>query len=139
MWPARRPGAASPRTVAPAVISNIFLRVMMTSIGGLTLPPEGGASRFLSTRFHAHLIFRLARRPRIILHAGALLITAHFAARLLSLTCFAALITTNEHEEAYRQDSHGKTSSPNVSSFSSACSRSCRARRAVPWRASRNR
>jgi hypothetical protein len=39
-----------------------------------------GASRFLPTRFHAHLIFGLARRSGIILHAGSLLVAAYFAA-----------------------------------------------------------
>jgi hypothetical protein len=37
-------------------------------------------SRFLPARFHAHLILSLARRAGIILHAGALLVTAHLAA-----------------------------------------------------------
>jgi hypothetical protein len=41
---------------------------------------EIGVSRFLPARFHAHLIFGLARRAGIILHAGALLIAAYFAA-----------------------------------------------------------
>jgi hypothetical protein len=41
---------------------------------------EADASRFLPARFHAHLIFGLAGRAGIILHAGALLVAAHFAA-----------------------------------------------------------
>jgi hypothetical protein len=37
-WPAKPTRAASPRTVAPAVIKIIFLRVILTSIGGLLSP-----------------------------------------------------------------------------------------------------
>jgi len=40
---------------------------------------KAGISGLLSARFHAHLIFRLARRTSIILHAGLLLLGTDLA------------------------------------------------------------
>jgi hypothetical protein len=45
-------------------------------------PAQIGTSRFLPTRFHAHLVLGLASRAGIILHASGLLLAAHLAARL---------------------------------------------------------
>jgi hypothetical protein len=50
-----------------------------------TSSSKAKASRFLSARFHAYLVLRLAGRARVVLHAGPLLISAHFAAWLLGL------------------------------------------------------
>jgi len=59
--------------VAAAIIFHNFFMAASNS-------RETAGSRFLPARFHAHLIFGLARRAGIIFHAGALLVAAHFAA-----------------------------------------------------------
>src|ERR1700704_4733686 len=51
LWSTKPTKAATPRTVAPEVISNIFLRVMLTSISGLISP-------------HFHLVRTMTRRSR---------------------------------------------------------------------------
>jgi hypothetical protein len=54
---------------------------MVTSFFTAASNPDAAAvSRFLPARFHAHLIFGLARRSGIIFHAGSLLVAAYFAA-----------------------------------------------------------
>src|SRR5712675_2124396 len=59
LWSAKPTRAASPRTVAPAVISNIFLRVMLISICELT-SPEFSFSRLVDV----HHPGRLQQRER---------------------------------------------------------------------------
>src|SRR2546426_586695 len=61
----------------------------------------------LSARLHAHLIFGLARRTRVILHAGAALIGAYFATsrccdRLLGEDCSA----THKQHDSKTEDAH---------------------------------
>jgi hypothetical protein len=61
---------------------------------------------FLPARFPAHLVFGLAGRSRIIFHAGALLVGAHLAARLLSLRSFVCRAKAEQHQQRYRHSSH---------------------------------
>jgi len=79
----------------------------------------GGASRFLPTRFHAHLVLGLARWASIVLHAGALLVAAHFAT-CLSLRCCIEPTRADQHEHHHRQASHGTNSSHFPVVFTSA-------------------
>jgi hypothetical protein len=67
---------------------------------------EIGVSRFLPARFHAHFIFRLARRAGIVFHARPLLVAAYFAACLLSLCCTIGATKVSKHHQRYRKDSH---------------------------------
>jgi hypothetical protein len=77
-------------------------------------PWEADVSRFLPAGFHAHLVFSLAGRAGIIFHAGALLVGAHFAARLLSLRRIVGSIETGQHQQRDRKKSHDMFSSLSV-------------------------
>jgi hypothetical protein len=70
---------------------------------------EVRASRFFPAGFHAHLVFGLARRTGIILHARRLLLAAHLAARL-SLDRIVGAAEANKHQQRDRTDSHDEIS-----------------------------
>jgi hypothetical protein len=88
---------------AATIFNNLFMAA------GSNLD-EIGVSRFLPARLHAHFILGLARRSGIILHAGLLLLAAHFAACLLSPCCIIGSIKASKHQQRYRKDSHDNIS-----------------------------
>src|SRR5581483_2181037 len=87
----------------------------------------------LPAGLRAHLILGLARRSGIVLHAGGPLLGAQLATRLFGTRHDAGAAQSYQRHECSYETSHPVF--PLVLNLSSSCSRSCRARRARPWRA----
>src|SRR4029077_3750048 len=66
----------------------------------------------LPARFHAHLILGLAGRPGVILHAGALLVAANFAAWLLGPSRVVGGPIAEKYDQHYRRKAHDWDFSP---------------------------